>query len=112
MPALGRFLIQARIPFAMEKPCGTSLAEVRALATLARAANAFAAIPFVFRYCGLVDALRDEAPGEAIQYIGFKFVGQLEACDSLRQTKAPFGLTTQSIREPRWFAVERGESER
>jgi hypothetical protein len=43
---------------------------------------------------------------------GFKFVGQLEACDSLRQTKAPFGLTTQSIREPRWFAVERGESER
>jgi predicted dehydrogenase len=77
MPALGRFLIQACIPFAMEKPCGTALAEVRVLAALARAANAFAAIPFVFRYCGLVDTLRVEALGEAIQYIGFKFVGGL-----------------------------------
>ena len=31
MPVLGRFLIEARIPFAMEKPCGTSLDDVRAL---------------------------------------------------------------------------------
>lgn len=77
MPALGRFLIEARIPFAMEKPCGTSLADVRALATQARGANAFAAIPFVFRYCGLVDAVRDDAAGEAIHYLAFKFVGGL-----------------------------------
>src|SRR5271154_6883675 len=50
MPAVGRWLIEARIPFAMEKPCGTTLAEVAALAALARTAGAFAAIPFVFRY--------------------------------------------------------------
>jgi predicted dehydrogenase len=77
MPALGSFLIKAHIPFAMEKPCGTSLAEVQALAALARAENAFAAIPFVFRHCGLVDAVRDAAAGEAIQYMTFKFVGGL-----------------------------------
>ena len=77
MPALGRFLIEARIPFAMEKPCGTSLAEVRTLAALARAANAFVAVPFVFRHCALVDALREAAAGEAIQYMTFKFVGGL-----------------------------------
>ena len=77
MPALGGFLIKAHIPFAMEKPCGTSLAEVQALAALARAENAFAAIPFVFRHCGLVDAVRDVAAGEAIQYMTFKFVGGL-----------------------------------
>ena len=77
MPALGRFLIEVRIPFAMEKPCGTSLADVRALAAQARAADAFAAIPFVFRYCGLLDAVREDAAGEAIHYLAFKFVGGL-----------------------------------
>jgi predicted dehydrogenase len=77
MAALGRWLIKARIPFAMEKPCGISLAEVVALAALARAAGSFAAIPFVFRHCGLLDAVRDTAAGEAIQYMTFKFVGGL-----------------------------------
>jgi predicted dehydrogenase len=77
MPALGRFLINAHIPFAMEKPCGTSLADLRALAALARAENAFAAVPFVFRHCALVDALRESAHGETIQYMTFKFIGGL-----------------------------------
>jgi predicted dehydrogenase len=77
MPALGGFLIKAHIPFAMEKPCGILLAEVQILAALARAESAFAAVPFVFRHCGLVDAVRDAAAGEAIQYMTFKFVGGL-----------------------------------
>jgi predicted dehydrogenase len=77
MPVLGRFLINACIPFAMEKPCGTTLAEVRALATLARAADAFVAIPFVFRHCALLDAVREAAAGEAIHTMSFKFVGGL-----------------------------------
>jgi len=90
MPALGRFLIEARIPFAMEKPCGTSLAEVLTLAALARAANAFAAIPFVFRHCALVDALREEAAGEAVHYMTFKFVGGL--VDRYRQARCDWML--------------------
>jgi predicted dehydrogenase len=90
MPALGAFLIKARIPFAMEKPCGTSLADVRMLATLARAANAFVAIPFVFRHCELVDAVRDAASGEAIHYMAFKFVGGL--VDRYRQARCDWML--------------------
>jgi predicted dehydrogenase len=77
MAALGRFLIEARTPFAMEKPCGISLPEVADLAARARAGGVFAAVPFVFRYCGLLDALREEAAGEAIQYVSFKFIGGL-----------------------------------
>ncbi|HTC07184.1 MAG TPA: Gfo/Idh/MocA family oxidoreductase [Acetobacteraceae bacterium] len=77
MAELGRFLIEARIPFAMEKPCGIALAEVADLAERARAAGVFAAIPFVFRYCALVDAVRELAAGEALQYLSFKFIGGL-----------------------------------
>jgi predicted dehydrogenase len=77
MAALGRFLIEARIPFAMEKPCGVTFAEVADLADRARAAALFAAIPFVFRYCGLVDAVRELAAGEDLQYLSFKFIGGL-----------------------------------
>ena len=77
MAELGRFLIEARIPFAMEKPCGIALREVVDLADRARAARVFAAIPFVFRYCGLVDAVREIAAGEALQYLSFKFIGGL-----------------------------------
>jgi predicted dehydrogenase len=90
MPALGRFLIDARIAFAMEKPCGTSLAEVRALAALARAAGIHAAVPFVFRCCELAETLRDEAAGEAVQYMAFKFVGGL--VDRYRQARCEWML--------------------
>jgi predicted dehydrogenase len=90
MLALGRFLIGTRIPFAMEKPCGTTLGEVRELAAAARAANAFAAIPFVFRYCDLMSALREAAQGEAIQYMTFKFIGGL--VDRYRQARCEWML--------------------
>jgi predicted dehydrogenase len=75
MAALGRLLIEARIAFVMEKPCGISVAEVADLADSARASGVFAAVPLVFRYCELLDALRDEAAGEPIQYASFKFIG-------------------------------------
>ncbi len=90
MPTLGRFLIEARIPFALEKPCGTSLAEVRALAALARTTGVFVAIPFVFRYCDLVSAVREAAAGEAINYMTFKFIGGL--VDRYRQARCEWML--------------------
>ena len=90
MPAVGRFLIEAGIPFAMEKPCGVLLSEVEALAALARAKGAFAAVPFVFRYCDLVGAVRGDAAGEAIQYMAFKFVGGL--VDRYRQARCDWML--------------------
>ena len=70
-----RFLIDQRIPFAMEKPCGISSAEVHDIAARAAQAKLFAAVPFVLRHCPLIDTVRELAAGESLQYITFKFVG-------------------------------------
>ena len=70
-----RFLIDQRIAFAMEKPCALNASEAREIANRAEAANVFAAVPLVMRYCPLIAAIREIAAGEAIQYLSFKFVG-------------------------------------
>ncbi len=70
-----RFLIEARIPFAMEKPCALNAAEANDIAARAAAAGVFAAVPMVFRYCPLIDAIREIADKEALHYLMFKFVG-------------------------------------
>jgi predicted dehydrogenase len=85
-----RFLIEQRIPFAMEKPCGISSAEVHDIASRAAQANVFAAVPFVLRYCRLIDTIRQVAAGEALQYIGFKFVGGM--VDRYHQQRVPWML--------------------
>ena len=46
MPAIARFLIDAGIPFMMEKPMGTTAEDVTALADLAEERGAWAAVPF------------------------------------------------------------------
>jgi len=71
----GRFLIESRIPFAMEKPCALNAAEAQDIARRAAAARVFAAVPLVMRYCPLIDTIREVAAGERIQYLSFKFVG-------------------------------------
>jgi predicted dehydrogenase len=70
-----RFLIDSRIPFAMEKPCAISSAEAHDIASRAARAGVFAAVPFVLRYCPLIDTIREVAAGDSLQYINFKFVG-------------------------------------
>ncbi len=70
-----RFLIEERIPFAMEKPCAITAADAHDIATRAAAADLFAAVPFVIRYSSLIDTVREVAAGEAVQYVVFKFVG-------------------------------------
>jgi len=85
-----RFLIERRIPFAMEKPCGISSAEVHDIAARAAQAGVFAAVPFVLRYCPLIDTIREVAAGEALQYIVFKFVGGM--VDRYHQQRVPWML--------------------
>jgi predicted dehydrogenase len=75
MAELARFLIDSRIPFAMEKPCALNAAEAQDIAQRAAAARVFAAVPLVFRYCPIIDTIREIAAGEALQYLMFKFVG-------------------------------------
>jgi predicted dehydrogenase len=70
-----RFLIESRIPFAMEKPCSLNADEAQDIARRARDAGAFAAVPLVMRYCPIISAVREIAAGESIQYLSFKFVG-------------------------------------
>ena len=70
-----RFLIESRIPFAMEKPCALNAAEAQDIARRAAAARVFAAVPLVMRYCPLIETIREVAGGERIQYLSFKFVG-------------------------------------
>jgi predicted dehydrogenase len=85
-----RFLIDARIPFAMEKPCGISSAEVHDIAARAAQARLFCAVPFVLRHCKLIDTIREVAAGEALQYINFKFVGGM--VDRYRQQRVEWML--------------------
>ncbi|HVC63141.1 MAG TPA: Gfo/Idh/MocA family oxidoreductase [Acetobacteraceae bacterium] len=85
-----RFLIAQKIPFAMEKPCGINSAEVHDIAARAAQAGLFVAVPFVLRYCPLIDTIRDVAAGEALQYIMFKFVGGM--VDRYHQQRVPWML--------------------
>ena len=74
MAASARALIARGLPFAIEKPCGTTTAEVADLARRAEQANVFAAVPFVFRDSLLFNTIRETAAGEAFQYLAFKFI--------------------------------------
>ncbi|HUB14361.1 MAG TPA: Gfo/Idh/MocA family oxidoreductase [Acetobacteraceae bacterium] len=85
-----RFLIAQKIPFAMEKPCGVTSAEVHDIAARAAQAGVFAAVPFVLRYCPLIDTVRETAAGESLQYIVFKFVGGM--VDRYRQQRVEWML--------------------
>ena len=75
MADTARFLIASRIPFAIEKPCAINATEARDIAERAASAKIFAAVPLVFRYCPIIDTIREVAAGEDIQYLSFKFVG-------------------------------------
>ncbi len=76
MADAARFLIDSRIPFAIEKPCAVNAAEAHDIARRAASAGVFAAVPLVFRYCPIIDTIREIAAGEAIQYLSScKFVG-------------------------------------
>lgn len=75
MAEQARFLIEQRIAFAIEKPCALNAAQAQDIAQRAAAAGVFAAVPLVFRYCPIIDTIREVAAGEAIQYLSFKFVG-------------------------------------
>jgi predicted dehydrogenase len=73
MAELARFLIDQRIPFAMEKPCAINAAEAADIAGRAAAAGVFAAVPYVIRYSPLIEVI--QSTNEPVQYAMFKFIG-------------------------------------
>jgi predicted dehydrogenase len=74
MAQQGLHLIEADIPFAMEKPCGVDEAEVTELAVRASARRAFAAVPFVWRQTEFMTALREHVAGDTFQYLSLRIV--------------------------------------
>ena len=74
-----RYLIDAGIPFALEKPCGIDSAELRDLVERAAAKGAFAAVPLVFRNGELLRALQELEPGDGFQHLAFRFIAGFPA---------------------------------
>lgn len=77
MPETVGWLIEAGIPLAVEKPCGTDVQKVSALAKLAREKGAFAAVPLVFRNGELLQLLSDIDDGDGFQLLSFRFIAGL-----------------------------------
>ena len=50
MPAIAQTLLEAGIPFAIEKPIGTSAADLEPLVEMAKERDTFVAVPFTNRY--------------------------------------------------------------
>ena len=76
MPRIGHALIDRGIPFAIEKPCGTSALAVAELRARAEAAKVYVAVPFILRGGDLVRELR-KAEGTMpcrIHHASFRFV--------------------------------------
>ncbi len=64
MPAIARYVIDAGIPCALEKPIGVSAADLAPLVNLAGERGLFVAVPLINRYSGLWRQLDDlEAAG-------------------------------------------------
>ena len=76
MPGIAEGLIARRIPFALEKPCGVNMSQVTRLRKLAEEANAYCAIPFIFRDSDLLAALKDaegRIPSD-FNHMSFRFI--------------------------------------
>lgn len=74
MAEQGQHLIDAGIPFAMEKPCGLNAAEVGALARLARENGSFVAVPLVWRQSDFISFVAETAAGDRFEYLSLRIV--------------------------------------
>ena len=98
-----RCLIDLGIPFALEKPCGVSSAELRDLVQRSAAKGAFAAVPFVFRNGELVRELQETNRGDGFQNISFRFIAgfpsryQQAGCDWMLLRETSGGGSTLNL---------------
>ena len=90
MADTAQLLIERRIPFAMEKPCGLNLSEVRDIAARAEEAGSFAAVPFVFRQGRMLHTIRELSGNAKPAYLTFKFVAG--GVDRYRDAGCPWML--------------------
>ena len=67
-------LIRRGLPFAMEKPMGMDAGEVQEIAAAAEKAQAFCAIPFVWRYSDTVARLKTELLSGKNLHMSYRFI--------------------------------------
>ncbi len=72
MADIAEYLIESEIPFAMEKPCGVSVAEIERIEQRARQKRAFATIPFMYRISRFVALIREFSGGAEMTYGMFR----------------------------------------
>jgi len=76
MPATFRYLVDAGVPFLMEKPWGVDDKTVRQLADLAESKRAWVAVPMPFRYSWWAETakrMRERGELGAISHVLFRF---------------------------------------
>jgi len=59
MPQIGKMLVERRIPFSLEKPCGINASQVTELRELAEAAGVYVAVPLIFRLSETLETLSE-----------------------------------------------------
>ncbi|MDD5483766.1 MAG: Gfo/Idh/MocA family oxidoreductase [Kiritimatiellae bacterium] len=77
MPAIANALVDARIPFCMEKPAGIHPEDVRALAARAEAKGVYAVVPFLYRSANwTAEIIRMRAAGELgeLAHLYFRYI--------------------------------------
>ena len=90
MAEMARFLIDSRIPFAIEKPAAASSQELVQLADAAREKGVFASVAFVLRNSPMLTVMREALQGDdEVLYASFQFIGGLA---SRYETNGPWML--------------------
>ena len=74
MKDLALELIRRRIPFSIEKPMGMNEQEVAEIAKAAQEADAFCAVPFVWRYSDTVAKLKESILNSKIIHMSYRFI--------------------------------------
>lgn len=76
MARTASYLIEAGVPFAIEKPAGLNGTEVARIADQAARAGAFAAVPFTFRQGDFVQKMLERNAGERFDHLSFTMIGR------------------------------------
>lgn len=74
MKEVSMYLLNAGIPFSMEKPCGLNSGEVEELYNTCVRKNGFVSVPFVWRYSDTVNDLKNKYLKDPIVHMSYRFI--------------------------------------
>lgn len=74
MPIIGEALVERRIPFVMEKPCGINASQVRRLRDLVKKQGLFVGVPFIQSFGPLAEMIADRHRDSGPQHMWCRFI--------------------------------------